>query len=288
MDNFLYLPRSFAALLFDIAFAGAFGSLFASFWLRQSVLLQSARRTLTLSSVVMLAMLPAQLWLLTATMIGLSSPADIRPQLYDVLTGTHAGRVLIPDVVCVVVLLLLSLARSRTASYLALATIFFLAAFRAAGGHAAASLTSEIVQYLHLTSIAIWAGCIMTAGFLILPRLHELEAATLFGRRLSFSATIAIVVVALSGIYNAWIGLGGSLAPLPHTQWGILLLTKSALVLTALALGANNRLILRRNPTLLAADARSFTRSMRLEAVAMLAILILSGFLANSPPATGM
>jgi putative copper resistance protein D len=195
-----------------------------------------------------------------------------------------------PDFACALLLLLASLSRRHATLYAGLGIAFTLAAFRSASGHAAANGSfsrGEIVQFLHLTSIAVWAGCVMVAGLLVLPHLQPLEAATDFGRQLSRAATIAIAVVALSGIYNAWVGLDGSLQPLPHTQWGILLLVKVALVLAALGLGTKNRLLLARNPTLSEPDARRFSRSMRFEAVVMIAILAVSGFLANSPPATG-
>jgi putative copper export protein len=80
---------------------------------------------------------------------------------------------------------------------------------------------------------------------------------------------------------------GASLKPLVNTQWGALLTLKSALVLAALALGANNRLLLARNEELLEADAAGFAGWMRVEAWVMAAILAVSGLLANSPPATG-
>jgi len=325
MDNFLFLPRALASTFFDLAFAATFGCLLAMHWLHltrhpdaelsegeEPQHLAPLQRTLTLCTLTMLLALPAQLWLLTATMLGSASAADIRPQLLEVLTSTHAGRVLIPDFACALLLLLLALtqsawvphpsqhsiamggtytAKQRALPMFALAIAFVLAAFRSASGHAASNgnfSTGEIVQFLHLTSIAIWGGAVMVAGLLVLPRLQSPDQITHFSRQLSRTATIAIIIIAFSGIYNAWIGLDGSLAPLPRTQWGILLLIKSALVLAALALGGSHRLALRRNPILLAADAKRFTQTMRLEALVMAAILAISGFLANSPPATGM
>jgi putative copper resistance protein D len=321
MDNFLYLPRALAASIFDLAFAVAFGCLLAVLWLRpgtdarrserreltpdrplqadrthsrypsEPLYFTLLRRTLTLCAAAMLLVLPVQLWLLTASMVGSSSTPEIRSALRDVLTATHAGRVLMPDFACALLLFAVSFPRRRAGAYAALAIAFTLAAFRSASGHAASNgnfSRGELVQFLHLTSIAIWAGAVMVAGLLVLPRLTDLEEATRFGRRLSGAATVAIVVVGLSGIYNAWIGLDGSLQPLPRTQWGILLLVKSALVLAALAFGAANRFALARNPVLTPADKLRFTRSMRLEALVMIAILGISGFLANSPPASGM
>jgi putative copper resistance protein D len=297
MDNFLYIPRSLTSSLFDLAFATTFGSLFALIWLPSSTPARRLNLTLRLAPLTLLLTLPVQLWLLTATMLGSAAPSDIRPALHDVLTATHAGRILFPDFVCALLLFFASFSRRRAAVRAALAVAFLLAAFRAASGHAAANgdfTLAELVQFLHLASIAVWSGTILIAGFLVLHRLTALEEKTRFGRRLSRTATVAIFFVAFSGIYNSWLGLGsphhvtGALQPLPHTQWGILLLVKSTLVLVALALGAHNRFILARNPTLLAPDARRFTLSMRIEACAMLAILAISGFLANSPPAAGM
>ena len=301
MDNFLYIPRALASILFDLAFATSFGTLLSLLWLQPASDLEQRgpprsafgplQRTLVASAILILLALPAQLWLLTAMMTGSASAADIRPQLLDVLTGTHAGRVLMPDFGCVVLLLLAALLmRGHARIYTCLALAVALTAFRSASGHSGGNGNfsfSEFVQFFHLLSIAVWAGAVMIAGLLVLPRLKLLDQLTRFGRRLSFFATVAIVIVAFSGIYNAWIGLDGSLKPLPHTQWGILLIIKSALVLIALALGANNRVILGRNPVLLPSDATRFRNSMRVEAVVMLAILAVSGFLANSPPATG-
>ena len=293
MDNFLYLPRALAASLFDLAFASSFGALLSLFWLGTPFLpvATTLRRVLTLSVATMALTLPVLLWLLTATMIASSSTSDIRPQLWEVLTGTHAGRILIPDFFCVLLVLLVTpLMRRRLGVYLGLGLIILLSAFRSASGHAAANgnmSLAEALQFFHLTATATWAGVIIIGALIVLPRLPDLNDLTRFSHSLSRAATVAIAIVALSGVYNAWLGLDGSLKPLPHTEWGLILLAKSALVLASLALGARNRSTLRRNPIFLSADARTFSRSMRLEAVAMVAILTLSGFLANSPPANG-
>jgi hypothetical protein len=48
------------------------------------------------------------------------------------------------------------------------------------------------------------------------------------------------------GIYNGWKGLGGSLAPLPHTAWGRMLIVKVCIVLLTFFHAGRVRLLLRK------------------------------------------
>jgi putative copper resistance protein D len=306
MDNYLFLPRAAAAALYDLSFAAATGLLLCLLWLPAGAahLHRRLRRALLSASILTVSALTAQLWLITATMIGAATPHDVFPQLHDVLTATHAGRIASAAILPALLLLTLSAIAATQASKLdttrspqrllntSLATVVILAILRSATGHAAAQgdfNLDEAVQLLHLAATGLWAGLILAAGLVIAPRLRNAtDAPTLthLGRRISAAATLAIGVVILSGLYNAWRGLGGvHLRPLVNTQWGVLLTTKSTLVSAALLVGLYNRLLLRRNPELTPADAARFTRSLRLEAWVMLAILTLSAFLANSMPA---
>jgi putative copper resistance protein D len=310
MDNFLLLPRALVAFLFDAGFAGALGAMLCLLWLRrdesvalaeQSLVGRRIRWPLLGCAMGMVAALPCQAWLTTATMLGSASAADVWPQLKDVLTATHAGRVLVPDFALAVALLGAAAwaaavgGRARGGRRLwlwgGLALAVLLGAMRSASGHAAGDgdfSLRELVQFVHLMATAVWAGGVMLAGWVVLPRLRcaaSLEPVTHFGRRLSLAATWAVVLVAISGIYNAWLGLDGHLPPLVHTQWGWLLTAKSALVLLALGMGARNRWLLARNDLLEPQDAAEFVRWMRVEAAVMLAILAVTGFLASSAPA---
>jgi putative copper resistance protein D len=309
MDNYLYLPRAAAAALYDLSFAAATGLLLCLLWLPGHALGKRLARWLLACSIVLFCTLPAQFWLITATMLGSAAPHDVLPQLRDVLTTTHSGRMATAAILPALILLALATIAAthnpqpktqnstqtrprRLALQLSLAAVLALAILRSATGHAAAKgdfTLDEAVQLLHLAATAVWAGLILAAGSLVSPallRAQDHATLTRTGRRISRAATVAIAGVIFSGIYNAWRGLEGKLPPLVHTQWGWLLTAKSTLVATALLLGLYNRLLLARNPELLPQDARRFTGSLRLEAALMLAILVLSAFLANSPPAT--
>lgn len=56
------------------------------------------------------------------------------------------------------------------------------------------------------------------------------------------TVTIVLAMVGLSGIYNSWKRLGGSLSPLAHSAWGCMLLIKLSLALIALGHGVRVRL----------------------------------------------
>jgi putative copper resistance protein D len=301
MDNFLLLPRATIASLFDAGMAGFVGVLLARWWLNLGVeyhpLFAALRKALIAFAATMVVTLPLQLWLLTATMVASNSPQAVVPQLTDVLLQTHAGRALFPDLAISLLLLLFSVkpaqAMLRKANFFGFALVVLLVAFRSASGHAAADgdfTLNEAVQFFHLASISVWAGGVIVAGLLILPKLESVakpEDFVKFTRHLSRASTIAVPIVALSGIYNGWRGLGTSLALLVHTQWGDLLTLKGLLVSSALALGAMNWYSLRGDGTLSERQRFHFIRRLRIEALLLIAVLIVSGWLAGSPPATG-
>ena len=299
MDNFLFLPRAFAAALADTGFVGAFGLVIVSLLLDPAPerdLRSYLRRSTLFCTFVMLLALPVQAYLLTATMMGSSGFGVVCGQFGSTMTETHAGRDLICNCFFVLALLLLvavgrgAQTRSRTCSLLAV--LLLLAAIRAATGHSAGDgdfTLPEFVQFLHLASIAVWAGGVVASGFVVLPtmlREQRIEGIAGFMRKLSRTVTLALLLVALSGLYNAYRGLGGSMSPLVRTEWGNLLDLKVVLVFTAVAMGASSRRMLRRNRSLSPLQISHLATTLRAEAIVMLLILIVSAWLANSPPAS--
>ncbi len=298
MDNFLLLPRTLTAAAFDIAFAGAIGLVIVGLWSEldpDEKLCRKLRNARRFCSIAMLVALAVQGLLLTATMTGSPLWREIRSQLALALTGTHAGRVLLCSFALALIffalLLLYPGIKKRARTRWLLAALVGLAATRAETGHAAGDgdfRLAEWVQLAHLISIAIWAGSVMAAGFIVLPAMLRdqlTEPIGKFMRKLSRNVTIALVLIVLSGIYNSYRGLGGSLTPLVQTQWGYLLDIKIALVLVAVAMGASSRRMLQRNRILSLRQVSRLTVVLRIEAIVMLLILTVSACLANSPPA---
>ena len=299
MDNFLLLPRALAAAISDSAFAGAFGLVIACLLLNsegESGPRRQLQRSTFYCTIAMLLAGIAQVYLATATMIGSPSFSDVRGQVVPVVLETHAGKLLLCSLILTLILLLtLSVRRDwqrRLTAWSLFAVLTAIAAVRAATGHAAADgdfTLAEFVQFSHLISIAVWAGCVLAAGFVVLPYMLREQRTTdvvAFTRRLSRSVTFALAVVVLSGTYNSYRGLSGSLRPLAGTQWGILLDIKLLLVLAAVGMGAASRRMLRSDRSLTAKQTSTLAFIVRVEAVAMLAILTVSAWLANSPPAS--
>jgi len=297
MDNFLFLPKALAAALSDIAFAATFGLVIVCLWLQSGSEVRLHGRLLrgiAVGSAAMLLALAAQTYLLTATMIGAAGFTAVCGQFVTVMTATHAGQVLLCNC-CVTLVLLVLLAvqrrwQARTLTWSLLSVLVTLAAIRAATGHAASDgdfTLAEFVQFIHLLSISIWAGGIIAAGFFVLPilfRAQQNEAIAAFLRALSRTITIALLLIVLSGLYNSYRGLDGSVGPLVRTQWGGLLDFKAFLVCVAVAIGAYNRRMLRRNHTLSLQQTSRLASAVRAEGVVMVLILLVSALLANSAP----
>lgn len=214
--------------------------------------------------------------------------------LSDVVT-THAGHAVTMSFCFVPLLLSLSFLpgafRRGAGAWSGIVLILGLTAYRSALGHAASDgdfTFRELVQFLHLSSIAVWAGGVAIAGLVVFPQLgrsSDPEQAIQFGRRLSLTVTIALVVVVLSGTYNAWKGLGGSFMPLPRTAWGRVLIMKIIIVLMALSCGSRVRLWVREKHSSKTGRIGLIRRWLRVEALLMMAVLALSAWLANLPPA---
>ena len=300
MDNFLLLPRVFASTVSDSAFAIAFGSTVACLWLNtEDRALRTRLRTVTISSLVALIFaVGAQMLLQTATMIGSADLSSVRSQVSSVLTETHAGRALLSEFCWTFLPLILLLTRfgrqTRAGVWSTLTLLVFLAGIRSAIGHAAGDgdfTLPEFLQFIHLVSTAIWSGGVIVAGLVVLPALVKdqlAERVTSFTRLLSRTVTVALALIVLSGLYNAYRGLGGSIAPLTRTQWGEVLDLKLGLIVVALTLGALNRRMLRGDNSLPSQECTRLATIVRVEAGVMLLILTLSAWLANSPPANSL
>jgi putative copper resistance protein D len=211
-------------------------------------------------------------------------------ELVDVTIGTHAGRVIVWSFACAVLALVCSkvFGQAKIRDRAMLAVLALLAASRAASGHAAVDggfSLAEVSQFLHLASIAVWSGGVIASGLVVVPglwRANKPEQVVAFTTQLSRVVTVALLVVVVTGAYNAYRGLGASLLPLAHTQWGVLLTVKLALVFVAISIGAYSRRMARAPVSFARTQAAHLVQALRWEAVVMLLILTISAFLANS------
>jgi len=271
----------------DVAFSLSLGAFAAFTWKTLPVTHDRKLFVLIgLAALLIAAAQPIQLVVLTAGMTGAASFAELTPQFRDVLS-THAGWILLPQAIAAAVAAAVALIPFPRRLRLTLVgvSLFALSLFRSASGHAASDgnySLRELAQWIHLVATAVWAGgVILSARLLASFRETELQHAN--GSRLSVQSATAIVFIFLSGIWNTLLGVDGDIRGALHTRWALLLGIKLLVVLAALALGATNRRTLQQPPT--AQTMRRLCTTLRVEAVLMLVILLLSAWLGSVAPA---
>lgn len=239
------------------------------------------------SALVLCISLSLQLLLLASDMAGTTHWSELRLILTDVV-AMHAGSVFLWQLICSLLAGIWALFPFSHTLRRLLTTLLLLGmtTFKAAAGHAAADgsfSVREISQWLHLVSIASWAGSILVATAIVLPRLNRNdETLSLFLHRLSLQATISVAAVFLSGLFNTCLITEGQLTAIRSSTWGTVLMVKIALVLLALGIGVLNRSNLRGELT--TNTLALLVKRIRLEALVMLVVLCVSGWLGNLSP----
>ncbi|WP_061133164.1 CopD family protein [Caballeronia fortuita] len=306
-DDSFWLAQTVFAALADLAFACALGASLLDGWLSREQAFAApspARRgwrraaRVSLGAAVALVVCNfVSLWLLSASMSG-APFMQAGQSLRLVATGTHAG--IGWSVACAgsVLLLLASLGGGALSTWrigIAILAALMVAAGKSAVGHAAdagAFSLAEVVQTLHLLATAAWGGMVI-AGAIVLPALDTSTARSPLIRtvaRMSRASSAAVAFVVLTGVFNAWRGIGGSPAVLSASTWGHALIVKLVLVAAALALGALNRWSalprLRRSTSTM--DAHRVINVMRVEALAMAGVFAAAAVLSHSVPGSSL
>jgi putative copper resistance protein D len=126
------------------------------------------------------------------------------------------------------------------------------AAAMAWAGHAAAAdpweLVAPLIDALHIVAAGAWAGALLPLAWLLGAGSREAGAdarpfAVLAVRRFSAAALWVMLLIAATGIANAWVQVG-SVPALLGTRYGALLLAKGAVLVAILALAARGRRLL--------------------------------------------
>jgi copper resistance protein D len=263
-----------------------------------------------------------ELFLRAAGMSGRPVSA-VFPVLSTVILQTHFGRVWIVRIAAILLLsFFLGTGRhrdSRTFLVSALALALVISATKSASGHASDAgdfSAAEMMDWLHIVAASVWGGGLFVLSVVILPEIirpDDLPAPLLasVAGRFSRLAGIAVGVLALTALYNAWLHVG-SLEGLWRTPYGDTIIVKSVLFFLLINLGAFNRyvsvpllqqmggvdpgergiigrLAVRVMPGQGRRDARNaalrFMRSVRTEAVLVAVVLLFAAVLAQQVPA---
>lgn len=144
-------------------------------------------------------------------------------------------------------------------------------------------------DWLHLIAASVWVGGLLAllAGLILIRRSETerwREVYALAIPRFSTLAIASVAILALTGLYSAWLQVG-NLEALRSTGYGRALLVKLALVLVLLELGAINLLVVGPRMRRSLDAPRHFGYTVLAEAVLGVAVLLVVGVLTSLPPA---
>lgn len=287
-----------SAIVLNAGFALVLGAWCARWWLRGDgvvgVELQGRlRRVELVSALVALGAAALSLWAASAVMTGEPLVAALR-MLPTMAWHTAYGQAGLAGMVMLVAIAALAAFRARQAmADIAVAVLLLaFAASRASVSHAGEDglLTLAFrVEWLHLVAIALWFGGVAIAAWWVVPSTSGASGPSPVGRylaTLSHTATLALVVILATGLYNAWqrVGNVGNLG----TTYGEILVEKLVAVGLAMALGGYNKVwgfpaLARSND-----EAARVTAILQVESVLLLGALIAAGFLTGQQPPTAV
>jgi copper transport protein len=138
---------------------------------------------------------------------------------------------------------------------------------------------SELADWLHLVSAAVWVGGVASLAFLVWPVAPALRARAFLG--FAKLAVGLVGVMVLAGAYLALVRLP-ELSDLWRSHYGRLLLVKSAIVGIALSWGAVHHFFVR--PRLEAGEQPHVRPSLVGEAFVALTVLLAAAVLTNAAP----
>jgi putative copper resistance protein D len=291
MTGSILLLNILLSAISDCAFTLAVGLTLAAFLIRSDQPALLRKWPLAIAAIMLLAQLPRP-WFLAASMSGSTSFTENFALIPSILSSTHQGMLWKLNILAMLALIIATrwMRRHTKAIYAAAICLCIVAFVKAASSHAADDgdfSLFEINQWIHILSTALWAGAIIITGLISLPALtragHTDTARWSHLQHISTIATCAIVVILATGLYTANRELAGPLTTLWSSTWGKILTAKIIVVLIALTLGASNRfLCLAKN---ISTDRLTLSaRLLRFEALSMLIILTLSGWLGNTSP----
>jgi putative copper resistance protein D len=258
-----------------------------------------ARRWRFTAAVSLAVSCPLYLWLQAAVMGGTPLLAAWSA-IPTVLTQSHFGLAWWVGFGGAALAAVCSKWSGRTAWSGAAAGALIYAAGKAAASHAADEgdfTLPEFVHVIHLCATAAWAGTVIVGAATLYRRRHDISpgqfaARAAFCRYLSRIASISLVVVIGTGIFNATKDTAYITVPWFDTQYGRVLTLKLVFVALAILLGGLNRIIYlprlladaEHGPTAPAHARRGFDRLVSLEAATMMAVLVIAAILGHTSP----
>ena len=156
--------------------------------------------------------------------------------------------------------------------------IFLLLSFRFGGHVSVQSLSVQFALAVHFTMFALWIGALYP--LLTISRTEQVAELKVSLERFSKHAVVIVSLLLLSGL-ALMLSLIHSAADLFTTAYGIALILKILLVIGLVAIAAVNKYIIVPR-LLLQTDTAQFQRSVRLEIVVAILLLLLTAYFSTA------
>jgi copper transport protein len=239
-----------------------------------------------LLALLLLVASPFELLSATAGVAG-TTMRDAVPLVREVLFGTHMGRLWlwrIPLTLALLVAAFMPLNAAARAISIQVLSAAILMVF-ALGSHAIDKGAFAVAVYTaHELAAALWLGSL--AGFLLIATQPYSARGRVAGAaiRVSRIALWSVVVLVLTGSYNAWLQLGLNFHLLVDSLYGRMLYRKLLTIAAVLCFGAYNRWRLVPVAGAQASARQALVRNVAIEIALLLVVLGWTALLANSPP----
>lgn len=303
------VPQAAATAALNLSLAWIVGILAARFWLSSSnepwtgEVRGNLRITLIAAGIFGLIAALFSLWSEAAAMAEVPF-FDAGPAFFEMLKSTHyghAGIVVMVSLVLISTLQSLSLGSTWERFWLVIPTVLIClaAAARVSIGHAfehGPFSLAVAIEYLHLLMMSLWAGSVLVSARVVLPAFLVEERTVTTTRirylnALSDWATVALVVILISGFYNGYRVLG-KVDNLTGSDYGYVVLAKVALVFVAAAMGGFNKFFglphavsLSTSPEQSHRALKTVTKILQIESVVLTLVIIAAALLTtNAPP----
>ncbi len=244
----------------------------------------------------------ATLWRALALVLAITSPfelvaatanaagttmRDAVPMLGAVLLGTHVGRLWLWRIPLTIGLLAAAFAPLRSAAravsilFLSAATLLVFALGSHAIDHGAIAV---LILTLHELTAAIWAGTLVSFVLLAAETDAPIGEVARLAAHVSRIALLAVGVLLLTGLYNAWLELGLQFHLLVDSLYGRMLSRKLITLGAILCFAAYNRLRLVPAVNSDVSARPILVRTVAIEIMLLALVFGWSALLANSPP----
>ena len=293
------LVQAGSAVLLNACFAWLVGSMLARRWLAiagasgATVEGTIRRHDLVAAGLGALASIGG-MWAATAVMGGVSL-LDARAKFWMMITTTDYGHAGCITVVAMAAVLVFRVTRILEAAreWFVLTALAVFAVTRASMGHAGeagwwtAAMASEA---MHLIAIGVWAGVVFVSAWIAVgsPKLGlSLTGTGRYLESMSLAAMAAVVVIVVTGLFNAWLRIGTP-SNLLHGLYAGAFLVKVALVAIALLMGGYNKFFGMREASKSYLGVQRVKFVLQCESSLLFAVLVAAAVMTSQQPPAAM